>query len=137
LFTPLREFDGRWELVADGEVVRRGRLSRDQLDVPPQSGKDISLPVRLPRDPEPGTEYFLQLSFTTTEPTKWAKAGFEVARHQLPLDAASPAVTPVPLSRVPALRHEERDEDIRITGRGFSVTIDRDSGTITSYEARG
>ncbi|AZM59033.1 MULTISPECIES: glycoside hydrolase family 2 TIM barrel-domain containing protein [unclassified Streptomyces] len=137
LFTPLREFDGRWELVADGEVVRRGRLTRDQLDVPPQSGKDISLPVRLPRDPEPGTEYFLQLSFTTTEPTKWAKAGFEVARHQLPLDAASPAVTPVPLSRVPALRHEERDEDIRITGRGFSVTIDRDSGTITSYEARG
>ncbi|MEU5523684.1 glycoside hydrolase family 2 TIM barrel-domain containing protein [Streptomyces sp. NPDC047860] len=137
LFTGLRAFDGRWELVADGEVVRRGRLTRDQLDVPPRSGKEISLPVRLPENPDPGTEYFLQLSFTTRETTKWAKAGFEVARHQLPLDAASPAVTPVPLSRVPALRHEDRDGDIRITGRDFSVTVDRSSATLTSYEANG
>ncbi|MFE4053412.1 glycoside hydrolase family 2 TIM barrel-domain containing protein [Streptomyces sp. YIM B13518] len=137
LFTGLREFDGRWELVADGEVVRRGRLTRDQLDVPPLSGKDIILPVRLPKDPDPGTEYFLHLSFTTREPTKWAEAGFEVARQQLPLGAASPAVTPVPLSHVPALRHEERGKDVRITGKGFSVTVDKGSGTITSYEAEG
>ncbi|MFJ5557200.1 glycoside hydrolase family 2 TIM barrel-domain containing protein [Streptomyces sp. NPDC093250] len=137
LFTGLRAFDGRWELVADGEVVRRGRLTRDQLDVPPRSGKEISLPVRLPENPDPGTEYFLQLSFTTRETTKWAKAGFEVARHQLPLDAATPAVTPVPLSRIPALRHEDRHDDIRITGRDFSVTVDRSSGTLTSYEANG
>ncbi|GAA2256218.1 glycoside hydrolase family 2 TIM barrel-domain containing protein [Streptomyces atrovirens] len=137
LFTNVREFDGRWELVADGEVVRRGRLTRDQLDVPPQSGKDITLPVRLPKDPEPGAEYFLQLSFTTKESTKWAEAGFEVARQQLPLDAGSPAVTPVPLSRVPALRHENRDGDIRVTGEDFSVTVDKNSGTITSYEAKG
>ncbi|MEV5933033.1 glycoside hydrolase family 2 TIM barrel-domain containing protein [Streptomyces sp. NPDC052079] len=137
LFTGLRAFDGRWELVADGQVVRRGRLTRDQLDVPPRSGKEISLPVGLPENPDPGTEYFLQLSFTTRESTKWAKAGFEVARHQLPLDAATPAVTPVPLSRVPALRHEDRDGDIRITGRGFSVTVDRSSGILTSYEANG
>lgn len=137
LFTGLREFDGRWELVADGEAVRGGRLNRDQLDVPPRSAKDISLPVRLPEDPAPGTEYFLQLSFTTRQSTKWAKAGFEVAREQLPLDAASPAVTPVPLAGVPALRHEEREEDIHVTGRGFSVTVDRGSGTITSYEAEG
>ncbi|MFB9352821.1 glycoside hydrolase family 2 TIM barrel-domain containing protein [Streptomyces heliomycini] len=137
LFTGLREFDGRWELVADGEVVRRGRLTRDQLDVPPLSGKDITLPVRLPKDPDPGTEYFLHLSFTTREPTKWAEAGFEVARQQLPLGAASPAVTPVPLSHVPPLRHEEREKDVRITGKGFSVTVDKGSGTITSYEAEG
>ncbi|MEV7789778.1 glycoside hydrolase family 2 TIM barrel-domain containing protein [Streptomyces sp. NPDC088106] len=137
LFTDLRTFEGRWELVADGRVLRRGRLTRDQLDVAPQSAKDIGLPVRLPKEPEPGTEYFLQLSFTTRESTKWAKAGFEVARQQLPLDAGSPAVTPVPLSRVPVLRHEDREDDIRITGSGFSVTVDRSSGTITSYEAEG
>ncbi|CAL9386499.1 glycoside hydrolase family 2 TIM barrel-domain containing protein [Streptomyces sp. enrichment culture] len=137
LFTHLHEFDGRWELVADGEVVRRGRLTRDQLDVAPLSGKDITLPVRLPGDPAPGTEYFLQLSFTTKESTQWAEAGFEVARQQLPLDAGSPAVTPVPLRSVPALRHEDREEDVRITGEGFSVTVDRRSGTLTSYEAGG
>ncbi|MER6620697.1 glycoside hydrolase family 2 TIM barrel-domain containing protein [Streptomyces sp. NPDC000931] len=137
LFTNVREFDGHWELVADGEVVRRGRLTRDQLDVPPGSDKDITLPVRLPKDPAPGTEYFLQLSFTTRESTKWAGAGFEVARQQLPLDARSPAVTPVPLESVPVLRYEDGEKDIEITGRGFSVTVDRSSGTITSYEAEG
>ncbi|GGV75416.1 beta-galactosidase [Streptomyces griseoloalbus] len=137
LFTGLGEFDGRWALVADGTVVRRGRLTRDQLDVAPLSSKDITVPIRLPDDPAPGTEYFLELSFTTRESTAWAKAGFEVARQQLPLDAGSPAVTPVPLDGVPALRHDETAAGVTVTGRRFSVTVDKSSGTITSYEAAG
>ncbi|MEU0225601.1 glycoside hydrolase family 2 TIM barrel-domain containing protein [Streptomyces sp. NPDC006284] len=137
LFTDLREFDGHWELVADGEVVRRGRLTRRQLDVPPLSRKDITVPVRLPDDPKPGTEYFLQLSFTTKEATPWAKAGFEVARAQLALDVDVRAVTPVPLDRVPALRHRDGADEVTVDGRGFSVTVDKRSGTLSSYEAKG
>ncbi|WP_031481796.1 glycoside hydrolase family 2 TIM barrel-domain containing protein [Streptomyces bicolor] len=137
LFTNLREFDGCWELVADGEVVRRGKLSRSQLDVAPLSSKDITLPVKLPADPAPGTEYHLQLSFTTKESTPWARAGFEVAKQQLPLDADTPAVTPVPLADVSALRHEDGDKAVTVKGEGFSVTVDKGSGVITSYEARG
>ncbi|WP_240436890.1 glycoside hydrolase family 2 TIM barrel-domain containing protein [Streptomyces sporangiiformans] len=137
LFTNVREFDGRWALVADGEVVQRGKLSRAQLDVPPLSSKEITVPVRLPDDPAPGTEYFLQLSFTTKEPTKWAKAGFEVAKRQLAVDAGGPAVKPVPLERVPALRHKAGDASVTVTGKGFSVVVDKRSGVITSYEAGG
>ncbi|MPY65049.1 beta-galactosidase domain 4-containing protein, partial [Streptomyces spongiae] len=111
LFTNLREFDGRWSLVADGEVVRRGKLSRTQLDVPPLGSKDITVPVKLPDAPAAGTEYFLQLSFTTRESAPWAKAGFEVAKQQLRVDADSPAVTPVPLASVPALRYEDGGGD--------------------------
>lgn len=44
---------------------------------------------------------------------------------------------PVPLSRVPVLRHETRDQDVRITGKGFSVTVDRRTGLLTDYEADG
>ncbi|GAA3825716.1 glycoside hydrolase family 2 TIM barrel-domain containing protein [Streptomyces phyllanthi] len=137
LFTNLREFDGRWSLVEDGKVVRRGKLSRAQLDVPPLSSKDITVPFGLPDDPAPGAEYFLRLSFTTRESTKWAKSGFEVARQQLAVDAGSPAVTPVPLERVPALRHEDGDKAVTVKGRRFSVTVDKSSGVITSYEAGG
>ncbi|WP_461005484.1 glycoside hydrolase family 2 TIM barrel-domain containing protein [Streptomyces capparidis] len=137
LFTNLREFDGGWSLVADGEVVQRGRLTRAQLDVPPLTAKDITVPVRLPADPAPGAEYFLHLSFTTKEPTKWAKAGFEVARQQLPLDVGSPAVTPVPLESVPSLTHRDGAGSVTVTGDGFSVTVDKGSGVITSYEAGG
>ncbi|WP_109028456.1 glycoside hydrolase family 2 TIM barrel-domain containing protein [Streptomyces rubrogriseus] len=137
LFTRLSEFDGHWELVADGEVVRRGRLTRDQLDVAPRSSKDITVPVRLPGRPGPGTEYFLQLSFTTKESTPWAKAGFEVARQQLPVETDVPAVTRTRLESVPALRHEDRDQEVEVTGKGFSVTVDKRTGAITSYEAKG
>jgi beta-galactosidase len=142
LFTNLRDFDGSWSLVADGEEIRHGRLTRAQLDVPPLSAKDITVPFRLPSSPAPGTEYFLRLSFTTRERTPWARAGFEVAGQQLAVDAGSPAVTPVPLADVPALTYEDGADAITITGkgtkgRGFSVTVDRTSGTITSYRADG
>ncbi|MFI1922013.1 glycoside hydrolase family 2 TIM barrel-domain containing protein [Streptomyces sp. NPDC020377] len=137
LFTNLREFDGRWELVRDGEVVRRGKLSRAQLDVAALSSKDITVPFELPGRPAPGAEYFLHLSFTTRETTKWAKSGFEVARQQLAVDAGSPAVTPVPLAGVPALSHRDSAGSVTVEGRNFSVTVDRTTGVITSYEADG
>ncbi|MHC3468794.1 glycoside hydrolase family 2 TIM barrel-domain containing protein [Streptomyces sp. 7R007] len=137
LFTNLREFDGSWRLVADGKPVQRGKLTRDQLDLAPLTSKRIDVPVRLPSDPAPGAEYFLELSFTTKEPTPWADAGFEVARAQLALDTGSPAVTPQPLEDVPALTYDEDDTAVTVTGEHFTVTVAKDSGTITSYEARG
>ncbi|WP_432081874.1 glycoside hydrolase family 2 TIM barrel-domain containing protein [Streptomyces sp. WAC 04229] len=137
LFTGLRDFDGRWELVADGRMVRRGTLTRDQLDVAPGAAKDITVPVRLPDDADDGTEYFLELSFTTKDSTPWAKAGFEVARQQLPVGPEAPAAAPVRLASVPALRHDDRDKDVRVRGKDFSVTVDKRTGTITSYEAKG
>ncbi|MEU6457991.1 glycoside hydrolase family 2 TIM barrel-domain containing protein [Streptomyces sp. NPDC047065] len=137
LFTGLREFDGRWELVADGRVVRRGTLTRDQLDVAPGAAKDITVPVRLPDGADDGTEYFLELSFTTKDSTPWAEAGFEVARQQLPVGPEAPAAAPVRLASVPALRHDDRDKDVRVRGKDFSVTVDKRTGTITSYEAKG
>ncbi|MFE6281809.1 glycoside hydrolase family 2 TIM barrel-domain containing protein [Streptomyces sp. NPDC057877] len=137
LFTNLRTFESRWSLTADGEVVRRGTLTRDQLDLAPLSSKDITLPVRPPDDPAPGTEYALRLSFTTREPTRWAPTGFEVAAAQLPLDFPSPAVTPVPLRSVPPLTHDDGDTAVTVSGRDFSVTLDKRSGVITSYEVRG
>lgn len=95
------------------------------------------MPVRLPARPSPGAEYFLELSFTTKESTKWAKAGFEVARQQLALDAGSPAVRPVPLASVAALSHLDGGDRVTVTGEDFTVVVDKSSGTITSYEVRG
>ncbi|WP_369174173.1 glycoside hydrolase family 2 TIM barrel-domain containing protein [Streptomyces sp. R28] len=137
LFTNLREFDGRWALVADGEVVQRGRLSRAQLDVAPLTDKEITVPFKVPGEPVPGAEYFLELSFRTKESTKWAKAGFEVAKQQLAVDAGSPAVTPRPLDSVPALTYEDADASVVVTGEGFSLTLDKKAGVITSYKVRG
>jgi beta-galactosidase len=137
LFTNLRELDGSWTLSADGKVVQRGKLTREQLNLAPLSSKDITVPYRLPSAPAPGAEYSLQLSFTTRESTPWAKAGFEVAKQQLAVDVDSPAVTPVPLAKVPALTYEDASGQVTVTGKDFSVTVDKSSGTITSYKAHG
>ncbi|MFF7948422.1 glycoside hydrolase family 2 TIM barrel-domain containing protein [Streptomyces griseorubiginosus] len=137
LFTNLREYDGSWTLSADGKVVQRGRLTRDQLDVAPLSSKDITVPYRLPSAPAPGTEYFLRLSFTTRESTPWAPSGFEVAAQQLAVDAGSPAVTPVPLAKVPVLTYKDTSAQVAVNGKDFSVVVDKGSGTITSYRAHG
>ncbi|MFF4250470.1 glycoside hydrolase family 2 TIM barrel-domain containing protein [Streptomyces sp. NPDC001663] len=135
LFTNLSAFDGRWSLVADGKTVQRGKLTRSQLDVAPLSGKDISVPLRLPAAPAPGAEYFLELAFTLKESTPWADAGFEIARQQLPLDAGSPPVTPVPLGEIPALSHEDGDTTVTVAGEDFTVTVDKRTGVITSYRS--
>ncbi|MFF7278274.1 glycoside hydrolase family 2 TIM barrel-domain containing protein [Streptomyces griseorubiginosus] len=137
LFTNLREFEGSWTLSADGKVVQRGKLTRDQLNVAPLASKDITVPYKLPNTPAPGTEYFLRLSFTTREPTPWARAGFEVAAQQLALDAGSPAVTPGPLAKVPALTYQDASGQVAVTGEDFSVVVDKGTGTITSYRAHG
>lgn len=137
LFTGLRAYEGHWEVSLDGEITAHGKLSRAQLDVPPMTGKRITLPIELPRDPAPGAEYFLQLSFTTKERTPWADAGFEVARIQLPLDAGSPEVVPAPLTSVPELTYRRSDTAVTVTGRGFEVIIDTATGLISSYEAAG
>ncbi|MGX1478578.1 UNVERIFIED_CONTAM: beta-galactosidase [Streptomyces canus] len=137
LFTNLRELEGSWTLSADGKVVQRGKLTREQLNLAPLSSKDITVPYRLPSAPAPGAEYSLQLSFTTRESTAWAKAGFEVAKQQLAVDVDSPAVIPVPLAKVPALTYEDASGQVTVTGKDFSVTVDKSSGTITSYKAHG
>jgi beta-galactosidase len=137
LFTNLRELDGSWTLTADGKVAQRGKLTREQLNLAPLSSKDITVPYKLPSAPAPGAEYFLQLSFTTRESTPWAKAGFEVAKQQLAVDVDSPAVTPVPLAKVPALTYEDASGQVTVTGKDFSVTVEKSSGTITSYKAHG
>ncbi|CAM5458965.1 glycoside hydrolase family 2 TIM barrel-domain containing protein [Streptomyces griseorubiginosus] len=137
LFTNLREYEGSWTLSADGDVVQRGKLTREQLDVAPLSSKDITVPYQLPSAPAPGTEYFLRLSFTTRESTPWARSGFEVAAQQLAVDAGSPAVTPVPLAKVPVLTYKDTSAQVAVSGKDFSVVVDKGSGTITSYRARG
>ncbi|GIJ44049.1 beta-galactosidase [Virgisporangium aliadipatigenens] len=134
LFTNVDAYDGHWELFADGASVQKGRW---RPDVPPLSSRTLTVPFRRPARPAPGREYFLRVWFTTRTRTPWAPSGFEVAATQLPLDLGSPAVTPVPLTRVPAVAVRQADDAITVTGREFTVTIAKSTGLITAYVVRG
>ncbi|WP_329064247.1 glycoside hydrolase family 2 TIM barrel-domain containing protein [Amycolatopsis sp. NBC_01480] len=135
LFTNVDSYDGAWQLENDGEVVQRGRLNRAQLDVPPQSSRTITVPLSRPA--RPSGEYFLRLSFTTKARTLWADRGYEVAKQQLPVDFGSPAVAAVPLAQVPAATARQTEQHVEVGGDGFTVTIAKDTGLLTAFEARG
>ncbi|KID28379.1 beta-galactosidase/beta-glucuronidase [Prauserella sp. Am3] len=137
LFTNADVYDGSWELVDDGEVVQRGRLTREQLDVPPRSSRTITVPLRKPGNPEPGSEYFLRVSLTLRDDTLWAEAGHEVAKHQFAVDVGSPEVEPVPLDSVPAVTVDESDAAVTVTGQNFTVEVDKSSGVLGSYVVDG
>jgi beta-galactosidase len=136
-FHNVNEFDGAWALVADGAVIQSGRLTAQQLDIPPLSNKVIRVPIQRPATIAPGTEFFLEFSFTLKSATAWADAGHEVAAQQLPVDFDSPPVVPLPLTQVPTLTDSQASDRFTITGTGFSVAVSRTTGEIIAYEAMG
>ena len=53
----------------------------------------LAIPVK-PFTPEPGVEYFLELSFRLKHDTPWAKQGHEIAWDQFKLPDAAPRLLP-------------------------------------------
>jgi beta-galactosidase len=136
-FANVNEFDGSWSLVADGTVIQNGRLTAAQLDIAPLSNKVIQVPIQRPTGIAPGTEHFLELSFTLKAATAWADAGHEVAAQQLPVDFDSPPVVPLPLAQVPTLTDSQTSDRFTVTGDGFSLAVSRATGEIISFDAMG
>ncbi|MEU5155674.1 glycoside hydrolase family 2 TIM barrel-domain containing protein [Glycomyces sp. NPDC021274] len=136
-FHNVNEFDGAWSLVADGTVVQSGRLTAAQLDIAPLTNKTIRVPIQRPAQIAPGTEHFLELSFTLKSATAWADAGHEVAAQQLPVGFDSPPVVPLPLAQVPTLTDSQTGDRFTVTGDGFSVAVSRTTGEIISFDAMG
>ncbi|WP_199734875.1 glycoside hydrolase family 2 TIM barrel-domain containing protein [Cellulomonas sp. PhB143] len=137
LFTNVDELDGRWRLVADGKTVQHGDLPADQLDIAPLSSGTVTVPFDVPEDVAPGTEYFLELEFDTTADSPWADAGYAVATDQIPVDLGSPDVTPTPLADAGDVAVDESDDAVDVSGDGFDLTVDKETGTISSYTAGG
>jgi beta-galactosidase len=129
---------GTWEVIANGNVIAAGPMP--ELDLVPRQQKTMAL--GLPAlQAEPGTEYFLNVSFALKRETPWAPRGFEVAWEQwpLPLPAApraAPAASDVPAPSWP-LWIAEGSPLVRITGREFALVFDRLNGVMRSYAYRG
>jgi beta-galactosidase len=124
---------GRWTLKADGERVADGDLA--PLDLAP--GAQGTVKVALPHvQPQPGVEYWLDLSFTLKDKQLWAPAGHEVAWAQFKLPLAAPAAA-VDLGKGSPLKLHEADGLARVEGAGLRVAFDKASGLLTSLTAGG
>ncbi len=122
----LSHLDIAWAVIEDGVEIESGTVETPALG----AGEDTNLvvPYNTPTDPKPGAEYFLNLSFTLSQDTPWAKAGHQVYWDQIVLPARKPAV---PASRAAEpLSLADDGNAVTISGDCATVILDRSKGTI-------
>ena len=122
-----------WQLTEDGKKIAGGRV--DDLNIPPGSCCEYVLPLPAVT-PAPGADYFLNLFFKTKAEEPLIPAGTVLASEQLPLDLSAPAPA-VDIASLPSLKTEENEDTWKISGQGFSLTLDRHTGEITSLKTDG
>ncbi len=122
-----------WRLTGDGVELQAGQLQTP--DLPPRAVTNIVVPVK-PFKPQPGVEYFLELSFRLKSDTPWAKAGHELAWDQFKLPDAAPARV-VRATTAPRLRLTQDVARLTITGKGFTIEFDKKAGTLSSWKLNG
>ena len=133
-FLSLDFVDISWELSSDGKVLQDGTLPR--LSLAPKAEQELVIPFQRP-SLEPGTEYWLKVSFSLAKDTLWAKRGHVMAwdQFQIPFD-----VPPAPRLRVaamPELKLHESPDAMTIEGKDFTLIVGRKSGAIESFKFGG
>ena len=122
-----------WFLKGDGRVLQSGKL--EDLDLAPHATKQIHLPVT-PFRPDPGVEYFIEVSFRLKRRTPWAKAGYEIAWDEFKLADNTPLAQLQP-AEFTEPKMSEDSNSIRLFGKDFEATFDKHSGALRSWKHKG
>ena len=134
LFTWADEYDGRWDLVENGRVVRSGRLEVPHLA--PLGTMRLLLPdLGAPKD---GAERFLNVRFLLKEDCVWAKRGWTVAEDQIPLDGGW--VVPVTGSAdatAASVEVEESASEVKVFAGPTRAVFSRKTGTLANLAVDG
>lgn len=125
--------DGFWTIEADGKVVQEGRL--EDLALAPREECIVTAAFE-PIEPQPGVEYFLNLSFRLKADQAWAPRGHEVAWEQFKLPVAATPET-VSLQKTPAVAVSADDERIVVGAVATTWTVNRRSGLLESCQRAG
>ncbi len=123
-----------WNLEENGHSIQTGELAVGALA--PGESKDVDLDWKQPA-PVPGAEYFVTVSFQLAQDTPWAAKGDVLAwdQFQVPFPVA-PAPSRA-VDHLPAVRLSEVPGELVASNDSFSIAIDKDSGSISSYNVGG
>jgi len=128
-FIDLGEIDVTWEFKGDGQVIESRSLG--SLDI--AAGDSRTLIVPLPRlQPQPGVEYWLDLSFRLAEDTLWADKGHEVAWEQFKLGMGGEGLG-LRCANMPTLEMVQNTNGLEVSGDGFSARFDSTTGSLSSF----
>ena len=121
-----------WKVKAGGKTIANGKLP--ELDIEPHHSKTYTIPLPLIK-PEPGVEYWLDLSFVVNKPLEWAEKGHETAWEQFALPISTPKQKSSSGSE--PLTITENIGQVNFSGPDFAMTFDKNAGLIIDYYYKG
>ena len=131
-FSDLSQYEFKWMLQADGDVIEQGNLN---INVGPQQKQIVSIPYHKPAIVA-GKEYRVMVTASLKNDQIWAKKGHEVAWDQLELTAWNQPLPKAPVLSS-SLKVDENDQQIRISGEGFAYTISKKTGNLEEVAVGG
>jgi beta-galactosidase len=131
-FTNLSEFDFTYEVVADGKVLKSGKLSN--LDCPPGASRLYAIDTWM--DIKPSTEYFLNIYARLKAAKGILPAGTQLAYEQFQLPYTKDAEA-IAKSSLPAVTSKEDGNSIVVEGPGFKLNFSKEEATLKSYQLNG
>ncbi|GGO05964.1 hypothetical protein GCM10010969_32870 [Saccharibacillus kuerlensis] len=135
LFTDLDRYQLNWEIAREGEVVERGTLP---LQLAAGESAEVEVPFTVPTQQG---EHTLTLSFTEREDRFWAAKGHEVAFGQFVLPAQkveeASFVSASGTAAGTPLKSEDDGMSLTVSGDGFAVTFNKQSGDLSSLLLNG
>jgi beta-galactosidase len=132
-FTSLSDFTFNWNVTGNGIIVSSGTLNEIWVD--PGESINVRIDYKMPELKE-GTEYFLNIQASTEIDQGIIQAGWIAASEQFKLPFyLAPKLKD--MLNFPALVVDDTNNGITVTGEGFTLSIDKTEGIITSYTAGG
>jgi len=122
-FINLDDFTSLWSLSENGKVISSGELSL--LKIPAGSVSTVKVPFTI-RNPKPGAEYFVRISFVLNSNKLWGKKGFEVASQQFKIPVKD--VEYIKSISDKAVRLKSNGQEFIVTGTDFTVVFDKVQG---------
>ena len=130
-FSDLDGYTLHYTVTANERIIRRGQT---RLSLAPQQTADYTVPLDGLK-PQPGTEYFVNFTVTTNQPTSLIPAGYEVAADQFRLP-----IEPLPANlrlKGPKLSVSDEGDNLSVSSSKVHFVFQKSTGTVTSYQVDG
>ncbi len=109
----------------------------EDLDIEPNTGKLIRIPLER-INTQPGIEYFVNIKAILKKDWGLLQAGHVIAMEQIALPVLEPEVAnELNSDPAPALKLEDKGEEILLTNQQISVIFNKDLGQIISWKKYG
>ena len=131
IFRNLSFADASWELACDGKVIDTGSLGK--LEIAAGKTVEVTIPLKKPKL-TPGSEYHLKIIFALASDTLWAQKGHVVAWDQFAMPYEAPPAPEPNVAKMADVKLAKSPDAFIVTGKGFSVTVSRKNGAVTSFK---